>query len=261
MDEAMDQTTAGDTLPLPQLVEARLAGDPKLTDGVRTHLREALGDSADVRESRTTLAGPVYLGKVTVTGFRGVGSQARLNLRPKPGVTLVVGRNGSGKSSIAEAIETLFTGTNAHCAGQHPNRAVRWRNLHRGEQTAVEAKLAVEGDPSPSTLTRTWAGDAFSDSQAVLRRASASCQRMSLRAVRTSEKTAPSGSATVAVRPWVVSVGGRITCPPSSMTRFTASSVSATSKYVSQCAPRSRGRAWPTPWTPTTGRSFTTSVT
>lgn len=118
-------------LPLPQLVEARLAGDPKLTDGVKSRIREALGDSEDAGESHAH-ADPVYLGKVTVTGFRGVGSEARLNLRPKPGVTLVVGRNGSGKSSIAEAIETLFTGTNAHCAGQHPNRIVRWRNLHRG---------------------------------------------------------------------------------------------------------------------------------
>jgi recombinational DNA repair ATPase RecF len=162
-------THPGNALPLPQLVEARLAGDPKLTDGVRSRIREALGGSEDAGESHP-LAGPVYLGKVTVTGFRGVGSEARLNLRPKPGVTLVVGRNGSGKSSIAEAIETLFTGTNAHCAEQRPNRTVRWRNLHRGEQTVVEAKLTVEGDPSPSTLTRTWTGDAFTDSQAVLRR-------------------------------------------------------------------------------------------
>jgi recombinational DNA repair ATPase RecF len=162
-------THPGNALPLPQLVEARLAGDPKLTDGAKSRIREALGGSEDAGESQPP-AGPVCLGKVTVTGFRGVGSEARLNLRPKPGVTLVVGRNGSGKSSIAEAIETLFTGTNAHCAEQRTNRTVRWRNLHRGEQTVVEAKLTVEGDPSPSTLTRTWTGDAFTDSQAVLRR-------------------------------------------------------------------------------------------
>ncbi|MFF9777029.1 AAA family ATPase [Streptomyces sp. NPDC013978] len=170
MDEAMDQTEPDNARPLPELVEARLAADRKLTDPVKALIRQALGDSGNADDGARTPAGPLYLGKVTVTGFRGVGSQARLNLRPKPGVTLVVGRNGSGKSSIAEAIETLFTGTNAHWAGQHPNRAVRWRNLHQGEQTAVEAKLTVEGDPSPSTLTRTWAGDAFTDSQAMLRR-------------------------------------------------------------------------------------------
>ncbi|MGW4436233.1 AAA family ATPase [Streptomyces sp. NPDC004596] len=157
-------------LPLPDLVEARLAADTKLSVAAKALVREALGGSEGAESAAGTAAGPVYLGKVTVTGFRGVGSQARLNLRPKPGVTLVVGRNGSGKSSFAEAIETLFTGTNAHCAGGHPSHAVRWRNLHHGETTAVEAKLAVEGDPSPSTLTRTWTGDAFTDSRAVLKR-------------------------------------------------------------------------------------------
>ncbi|MFI1048961.1 AAA family ATPase [Streptomyces griseoruber] len=170
MDATPTNTHPSNALPLPQLVAARLAGDPKLTDGAKSRIREALGGSEDGAGESHPVAGPVYLGKVTVTGFRGVGSEARLNLRPKPSVTLVVGRNGSGKSSIAEAIETLFTGTNAHCAEQRPNRTVRWRNLHRGEQTAVEARLTVEGDSSPSTLTRTWTGEAFTDSQAVLRR-------------------------------------------------------------------------------------------
>ncbi|MER6627478.1 AAA family ATPase [Streptomyces sp. NPDC000987] len=170
MDDTTEQTP-DNALPLPELVAARLAGDRKLTDPVKTLIREALGDSeTSAAGGARASAGRVYLGKVTVTGFRGVGSEARLNLRPRPGVTLVVGRNGSGKSSIAEAVETLFTGTNAHCSGQHPNRAVRWRNLHHDEPTRVEAKLMVEGDPSPGTLTRTWTGDAFTGSEAVLKR-------------------------------------------------------------------------------------------
>lgn len=169
MDDATDETP-DNALPLPELVEARLAGDRKLSGPVKALIREALGDTEDVEGGARASAGPFYLGNITVTGFRGVGSKALLKLKPKPGVTLVVGRNGSGKSSIAEAVETLFTGTNAHYAGQHPSHAVRWRNLHQGEQTVVEAKLTVEGDPSPSTLTRTWTGDAFTESEAVLRR-------------------------------------------------------------------------------------------
>ncbi|MFK4146874.1 AAA family ATPase [Streptomyces sp. NPDC004065] len=157
-------------LPLPELVEARLTADTKLSATAKDLVREALGDGEGTKDGAHTATGPVYLGKVTVAGFRGVGSEARLHLRPKPGVTLVVGRNGSGKSSFAEAVETLFTGTNAHCSGRHPNHAVRWRNLHHGERTVVEAKLAVEGDPSPSTLTRTWTGEAFTDSEALLKR-------------------------------------------------------------------------------------------
>ncbi|WP_345962874.1 AAA family ATPase [Streptomyces sp. BRB040] len=169
MDDATDRTP-DNALPLPELVEACLAGDRKLSAPAKDLVREALGDPEDGEGGARASAGPVYLGNIAVTGFRGVGSKALLKLKPKPGVTLVVGRNGSGKSSIAEAIETLFTGTNAHCTGQHPSHAVRWRNLHQGERTVVEARLTVEGDPSPSTLTRTWTGDAFTDSEAVLRR-------------------------------------------------------------------------------------------
>jgi ABC-type transport system involved in cytochrome bd biosynthesis fused ATPase/permease subunit len=51
-----------------------------------------------------------YLQSLTVTGFRGIGEPATLSLTPGPGLTLVVGRNGSGKSSFAEALEVLLTG-------------------------------------------------------------------------------------------------------------------------------------------------------
>src|SRR4051812_9891683 len=51
-----------------------------------------------------------YLRSLTVEGFRGIGSAVTLHLQPGPGLTLVVGRNGSGKSSFAEALELLLTG-------------------------------------------------------------------------------------------------------------------------------------------------------
>ena len=53
-----------------------------------------------------------YLRAIAVEGFRGIGPPAELKLEPGPGLTLVVGRNGSGKSSFAEALELLLTGTN-----------------------------------------------------------------------------------------------------------------------------------------------------
>jgi hypothetical protein len=51
-----------------------------------------------------------YLQSLTVSGFRGIGQAATLAVAPSPGLTLVVGRNGSGKSSFAEALEVLLTG-------------------------------------------------------------------------------------------------------------------------------------------------------
>jgi hypothetical protein len=51
-----------------------------------------------------------FLRRITAQGFRGIGPKATLDLTPGPGLTLVVGRNGSGKSSFAEGLELLLTG-------------------------------------------------------------------------------------------------------------------------------------------------------
>lgn len=47
---------------------------------------------------------------MTSSVFRGVVLECELSLRPEPGLTFVVGRNGSGKSSFAEnaAIKKLL---------------------------------------------------------------------------------------------------------------------------------------------------------
>ena len=57
--------------------------------------------TADEKTKATTHAG-AYLTSLTVEGFRGIGPRQTLTLTPGPGLTIVVGRNGSGKSSFAE---------------------------------------------------------------------------------------------------------------------------------------------------------------
>lgn len=53
-----------------------------------------------------TIEGPgVYVGAITVSGFRGIGPAATLTLTSGPGLTIVSGRNGSRKSSLAERLK------------------------------------------------------------------------------------------------------------------------------------------------------------
>ena len=72
------------------------------------------GEPGSAPTSRAPGAAPggVYLTAIEVEGFRGIGPPTTLAIEPGPGLTLVVGRNGSGKSSFSEALEMVLLGTN-----------------------------------------------------------------------------------------------------------------------------------------------------
>ncbi|MFF5390896.1 AAA family ATPase [Streptomyces sp. NPDC013012] len=158
-------------LPLAETVTTRLA-ESALPEPVKALLRDALGSGAADAGTTTSSAasGRVYLDSLTVNGFRGIGPRARLSLSPRPGVNLVVGRNGSGKSSLADAIEVGFTGARAHRPGQDATRGGHWVNLHNAESPKIELKLAIEGDAGNSTLTRAWTSKEFGSSEAAFKR-------------------------------------------------------------------------------------------
>ncbi|WP_326655938.1 AAA family ATPase [Streptomyces anthocyanicus] len=161
------RATTDQPAPLADLVRTRLAA-AELTGPVKTLVEEALGDGGAPASSPV---GRVYLESVAVTRFRGIGPRTWLRLNPRPGVNLVVGRNGSGKSSIAEGLETAFTGTNLRWEGKDAARSRNWRNLHDTDGgPEIEVKLAVNGDDGRSTLVRTWEGEDFDDSRGELRR-------------------------------------------------------------------------------------------
>lgn len=98
-----------------------------------------------------------YLQSLTVSGFRGIGSAATLDVHPGPGLTLVVGRNGSGKSSFAEALEVLLTGTLMRWSA--PNTPVvfkeGWQNKHAASSPDIRADFLIEGK-GRATIARTW---------------------------------------------------------------------------------------------------------
>jgi DNA repair exonuclease SbcCD ATPase subunit len=99
------------------------------------------------------------LRSISVEGFRGIGEKAALDLVPGPGLTLVVGRNGSGKSSFAEGLELLLTSQTY----RWKDRSLVWkggfRNLHH-KKTALGATLALEGEKDALTVVREWKDEA-----------------------------------------------------------------------------------------------------
>jgi len=97
-----------------------------------------------------------FLRSVTVEGFRGIGTEATLRVQPGPGLTLVVGRNGSGKSSFAEAAELAVTGVSRRWSRNTAARA-GWRNLHTSGMSRVAVGLAADGQAGTMTLAREWA--------------------------------------------------------------------------------------------------------
>lgn len=95
-----------------------------------------------------------FLTSLTVEGFRGIGPRAQISFRPRPGLTIISGRNGSGKSSLAEGLEYAFTSTTYRWK-LGTRFAERWRNLHHPEPCQITVELAQE-EVGRSTITASW---------------------------------------------------------------------------------------------------------
>lgn len=152
----------------------RLQEDGSLDQDWSLYVIAACGDAGDLdavldgakaetpvqvqAEAESTPLG-AYLKSITVQGFRGIGPETTLELTPGPGLTLVVGRNGSGKSSFAEGLEMLFTGNSKRWAGRAVVWKEGWRNLHHPHPALVDSQLLVEG-VGEVVVTRSWEADA-----------------------------------------------------------------------------------------------------
>jgi energy-coupling factor transporter ATP-binding protein EcfA2 len=128
-------------------------------DGLEAEL--AGGGASPEREAARAHPTPAgaYLSSIVVEGFRGIGPSQVLDLAPGPGLTLVVGRNGSGKSSFAEALEVLLTGDSLRWKERAAVWREGWRNLHH-PVAALSAAFLIEGEPGPCVVTRRWEPEA-----------------------------------------------------------------------------------------------------
>lgn len=107
-----------------------------------------------------------YLTSLIVQGFRGIGPKQTLTFTPGPGLTIVIGRNGSGKSSFAEALEVLFTGDSKRWSDRSKIWKEGWRNLHQTSPAGVEAEVLLEGQ-GPAKVVCTWDDGAALEAQKV----------------------------------------------------------------------------------------------
>jgi len=119
--------------------------DAKAIGGVKDAVLDALAAVGDTTDTDTGSQAPTYLSSISVAGFRGIGRQARLELQPAPGLTVVSGRNGSGKSSFSEALELALTGTSYRWRQKSSLWAETWRNLHHSDPCAVRVSFIADG--------------------------------------------------------------------------------------------------------------------
>ncbi|MGW5440235.1 AAA family ATPase [Nocardia asteroides] len=142
---------------LTDLVAAALTADRALPAAVAETVLAAFPENAG---PATTGAGEalsgIFIRSIAVNGFRGIGRQAQLQIQPSLGLTLVVGRNGCGKSSFAEAAELAITGDNQRWANKSRIWRDGWRNLHDGSTPRIVVELQTECPDNPLTITGSW---------------------------------------------------------------------------------------------------------
>ena len=124
------------------LLLAALESDESLSAQLAGQAQPYSGASAVTSPPHPAAA---YLQSLTVSGFRGIGQAATLAVAPSPGLTLVVGRNGSGKSSFAEALEVLLTGNLRRWEKLPAVWRQGWRSVHYPDHARITAEFLMEG--------------------------------------------------------------------------------------------------------------------
>jgi energy-coupling factor transporter ATP-binding protein EcfA2 len=138
--------------PAADLLLAALESDESLAAQLGGEPRPESGAPVDMTSPQ---AAGAYLQSLTVSGFRGIGAPATLEVAPRPGLTLVVGRNGSGKSSFAEALEVLLTGNLRRWDKLSVVWRQGWRSVHQPDAARISAEFLVEG-AGVAVIQRTW---------------------------------------------------------------------------------------------------------
>ncbi|TCK22775.1 AAA family ATPase [Pseudonocardia endophytica] len=136
------------------LVLAALDGDAALADAADG--RYDCPEPAPAGKGSSTEPVGAFLQSITVSGFRGVGPERTLTLHPAPGLTVVAGRNGSGKSTFAEALEVGLTRKSYRWAERAADWQNAWGNLHVRGPRHIRIRIG-EQDVGTTTVGIDWA--------------------------------------------------------------------------------------------------------
>jgi DNA repair exonuclease SbcCD ATPase subunit len=98
----------------------------------------------------------IKIKKINIHGFRGI---PELELEPEGKSLLLRGENGTGKSSIVEAIEFFFTGKVSHLEGVQ-GLSLRRHGPHIN-CTPDDINVSITFDPGNISLTRTFTSSPF----------------------------------------------------------------------------------------------------
>ena len=158
--EVQQELTRGDVgEEIRRLVLAALEGEDAIEKVLAGEEEVLAGESVETSETapdNEEQVSPVYLRDITVSGFRGIGPETTLEISPGPGLTVVVGRNGSGKSSFSEALEVLLTGDSYRWMDKPKSWERGWKNLHQGDNPKIIAHFQVEGMNEQTVIQRIW---------------------------------------------------------------------------------------------------------
>ena len=126
------------------VVAAAFEGGARLHEVLSTLPGTAAPDADDHETEIASPAGRAYLTRVSLSGFRGVAGRLDVELQPAPGLVLVTGRNGSGKSSIAEAAELALCGRSERSSSRLGSAGLI--NLHHRGLVEVEIAIRIDGE-------------------------------------------------------------------------------------------------------------------
>lgn len=141
------------------LVDAACRGDGELSRALEASLEpSARPVRREPSACSSEVSAGVFLRDIEVRSFRGIGETAKLSLDAQPGLTLVLGRNGSGKSSFADAAEVIITGSCRRWTQQSADWRQGWRNIHGRQRPRISATFVRQGG-EPLVVARAWPDD------------------------------------------------------------------------------------------------------